>query len=55
MVNKEFKTTLLQHLKEEVWLSLHRYKGLDGTHMRSAAAWKGFEGTPDLVVVYKGG
>lgn len=36
-------------------VELAQVQGLDGTHMLSAAAWKGFEGTPDLVVLYRGG
>lgn len=36
-------------------VELAQVQGLDGPHMLSAAAWKGFEGTPYLVVVYRGG
>lgn len=28
-------------------------QGLDGVHMLSAAAWDRFEGTPDVLLLYK--
>lgn len=35
-------------------VELAQVQVLDGTHMLRAAAWKGFEGTPDIGVVEPG-